>query len=325
MQELKTLFKPHVAKSHPLTTYSAGEVPLISNGLESNGFVKYVTPQPKDAVYNFTGICVSAFGEATVQKPPFISRGCAGSGLIVLEPLVEMNESILLSYAAYFNRAISWRFSYGRMASSKRLEKIMLPLPGELPIISIKSKTPVTNSISYKTTKIKLESYPLANLFAPVSGDYHKAEELPDGDIPLVSCGTDKNGIVRYCDIPKKYIYHNALTVAYNGQPLTTKYHPYQFGAKDDIAVLIPKKSLKGTTLLFIQMMLNKEQWRYSYGRKCFKAKLSKMQILLPLKNNQVDEQLIENIMTNTSYWGFISTLIHNTDVGTQIPLQLSI
>nr|WP_276978067.1 hypothetical protein [Ferrimicrobium acidiphilum] len=37
-----------------------------------------------------------------------------------------------------------------------------------------------------------------------------------------------------------------SVTVAYNGSwPLLTKYHPYKFGTKDDVGLLIPKNPLK--------------------------------------------------------------------------------
>src|SRR3972149_1646057 len=161
MLELKKIFKSHMAKSHPLTTYADGHIPLISNGLDTNGFVKYVEPQPGDAVFDFTGLCVSAFGEATVQHPPFMARGNAGSGLLVLEPLTAMSDDVLLWYAAYFNKAVRWRFSYGRMVSSKRLENIKVPSPDEVPKLLITPIIPVPKKPSKFVFKSNLVPYPL--------------------------------------------------------------------------------------------------------------------------------------------------------------------
>jgi hypothetical protein len=225
-----------------------------------------------------------------------------------------MNDNALLWYAAYFNRAVRWRFSYGRMASIGRLSRIKLPLPSQVEDLAITPLIPKSKEALTPVLNLKLTPYPLVKLFTLKSGDYHKAEDLLEGAIPLVSCGTGENGILRYCDVPKNRIYRNALTVAYNGQPLTTKYHPYQFAAKDDVAVLLPIKPLKGTTLLFIQMMLNSEQWRYSYGRKCYKAKLSRMQLLLPIKNSEIDEQGIAGLIGSTSYWDFLSPMIYDSN-----------
>ena len=61
------------------------------------------------------------------------------------------------------------------------------------------------------------------------------------------------------------------LTIAFNGSTLAAKYHPYAFAAKDDVAVCFPKSKLRVTTELFIQVMLGREQWRFSYYRKCYR------------------------------------------------------
>ena len=82
----------------------------------------------------------------------------------------------------------------------------------------------------------------IRDIFKVKSGDFHATKELDEGSTPLISCGDSDNGCVGYFDIPRNRIYKRAITVAYNGQPLTVKFHPYEFGAKDDVAVLIPHK-----------------------------------------------------------------------------------
>ena len=79
-------------------------------------------------------------------------------------------------------------------------------------------------------------SVALSELFDVRSGDFHAFTELDSGNIPLVSCGETNNGVIGRFDIPDDKIYGRCLTVAYNGSwPLLTKYHPYRFGAKDDV------------------------------------------------------------------------------------------
>ena len=81
----------------------------------------------------------------------------------------------------------------------------------------------------------------LEDLFEVKSGDYHSMNELDAGNTPLISCGDTSNGLIGYFEIPDEFIYERALTVAYNGSwPLMTKFHPYRFAAKDDVAVLLP-------------------------------------------------------------------------------------
>jgi len=135
---------------------------------------------------------------------------------------------------------------------------------------------------------------------------YHNASSIPKGNIPLVSCGDLNNGIIRCCDLPQSKRYNNVITVAYNGQPLTTKFHPYVFGAKDDVAVCIPKMNFRLSTILYLQYIFNREKWRYSYGRKCFRDKLSRYKIQIPVKNDDsIDEDIIEQIVMNIPYWNY--------------------
>lgn len=73
----------------------------------------------------------------------------------------------------------------------------------------------------------------------------------------------------------------------------TEKVHPYSFAAKDDVAVLLPLKPLSDATLLYVAALLNRMIWPYSYGRKCFRAKLQKVTIPIPMLDGEIDEQAI--------------------------------
>ena len=133
----------------------------------------------------------------------------------------------------------------------------------------------------------KIKRIPLSSLFTIHSGDFHATAELGDGDIPLISCGDTDNGLVGYFDIPPEKRHKNCITVAYNGSPLLSKFHPYEFGAKDDVAVLTPLSPMQPNTLFYIAAVLNNMTWRYNYGRKCFKAKLQSVQVLIPIDDDE--------------------------------------
>lgn len=97
------------------------------------------------------------------------------------------------------------------------------------------------------------------------------------------------------------------MTIALNGSPLLTKYHPYKFVAKDDVAICVPKNPLLLTTVLFIQSILNRERWRYSYYRKCYMGKLSRYRIYLPVTAvGGLDEAVIEAVVKGVPYWNYI-------------------
>lgn len=323
MTRIDRLFRVSVAKSVGFSKHQSGDVPFITNGFTNNGVKGYVTTKTSDKVFQNEAICVSAFCEVTVHQPPFVGRGNGGSGVIVLEPIRAMTHEELMNYAAYINANIGWRFSYGRMVSRDRI--VQIDVPNQLNYTSpfnLQDILPTANQPTTQQHNIRLQPILLTSLFTLNSGDYHNASALPDGDTPLVSCGNTNNGVMRFITVPATKIYENTLTIAYNGQPLTTKYHPYKFAAKDDVAVCVPINPLRKTTYLFLQFSIENEKWRFSYGRKCFNEKLSHMKILAPLlQNGQLDEDLIEEIVVETPYWNYID---ETTNAG-EITLTLDI
>lgn len=92
------------------------------------------------------------------------------------------------------------------------------------------------------------------------------------------------------------------------GAPLTTKLHPYSFAAKDDVAVAVPNTSMSPAAMIFIQAQLNAERWRFSYYRKCFRAKLGRMTVELPIdKDGDVDFAFMEAAVEAQPYWWFLA------------------
>ena len=125
--------------------------------------------------------------------------------------------------------------------------------------------------------------FTLGELFDLVPGAFHAKAELEAGRVPLVSCGWEGNGVIGYFDIPSEFTHERTVTVAFNGTPLTANFHPYRFGAKDDVAVLVPKQSMPEAVLLHVAALLNASRWRYSYGRKCYREKLARVSVDLPV------------------------------------------
>lgn len=153
--------------------------------------------------------------------------------------------------------------------------------------------------------KTRFKTFKISDIFRVQSGDFHSVSDMDPGVTPLISCGDLNNGVVGYFDIPVDKTYSRALTVAYNGSwPLTTKFHSYEFGSKDDVAVLVPLHPLKDSVLLYIAALLNREIWRYSYGRKCFKEKLASVEIRLPVNPSDsggIDSALPDELFATAS------------------------
>jgi type I restriction enzyme M protein len=154
--------------------------------------------------------------------------------------------------------------------------------------------------------------FPLEELFSLTAGDYHSMANVPAGPTPIATCADGGNGIMGFYEIEPPHIYRDALTIAFNGKPLTTKLHPYQFAAKDDVAVAIPRADVDAKlsieALIFIQAALNSERWRFSYYRKCFFKKLGRTTIELPVRaDGAPDVDFMERAVRAQPYWWFLA------------------
>lgn len=169
------------------------------------------------------------------------------------------------------------------------------------------AETPPAPKKAKARGEVKWKDFRLTDLFGVKSGSTHAKKELDPGNVPLISCGDVDQGLVGFYDIEKKKRHKEAVTVAYNGAPLTAKYHPYPFGAKDDVAVLTPLSPMSPAVMQFIAVIISSMRWRYHYGRKCFRGKLMELEIPLPVTpGGEPDTALMEAIVKEAPYWQHI-------------------
>jgi len=141
------------------------------------------------------------------------------------------------------------------------------------------------------------------------TGDYHVSGELDPGTIPLVSCSAENNGFEGKFDVARDNLVKNAITIASDGQPLTSYYHYYSFVAKDNVIIGIPERDYRFTTMLFFTTQINSLRWRFSYGRKCYLNKIHKIRIFLPVRDGAIDEKYIEYLFKSSQSWRILQTL----------------
>lgn len=116
------------------------------------------------------------------------------------------------------------------------------------------------------------------------SGDL-KIDDCEHGQIPLVSSGATNNGIVGYIDEKgdgKAQIFNaNSITVDMfcNAFYQSEKFYAVSHGR---VNILIPKFKCNLQIGLFICAIIQKEQFKYSYGRAVYSAELARMLIKLP-------------------------------------------
>ncbi|PIN78121.1 hypothetical protein COV15_00475 [Candidatus Woesearchaeota archaeon CG10_big_fil_rev_8_21_14_0_10_34_12] len=286
-----------------------GKTLLISSQAEDNGCYGFFSVKTKFQPPFISVPSTGSIGEAFVQ----LYNCCVDDNCLTLIPKQKYPMEFLF-YISSIIRHNKWRFMYGRQLTPERIGRVEVLNPSEFKtklnflkmVAELKPKKQQIEDIDYKHKK---EEFEIKDLFSVNSGEYHSINKLRKGEIPLISCSDVNNGIAGFYDIPEENTHKDCITIAYDGKPLTTKYHNYKFSAYDNVGVLTPLKEMKKTTLLFITLLLNIERWRYGYGRKCYKQKLERLKIKLPINNKkEVDEDFIAEIMDNRDIFNYFKS-----------------
>lgn len=248
---------------------------------------------------------VSAPGASEVNTPML----CKTAPIDFDDPLLELVPEAYLDSVTPTASQVSARLDLQIREVISGLVTIDLRYETGVPTIletSRKGGRPAQNNAPGKPKKFK--DFSLDSIFSLTAGDYHSLADERLGPLPVASCADADNGIIGGYLIPPRDVYQNALTIAYNGSPLTTKLHPYRFAAKDDVAVAIPFDDHPVEALIFIVAALNAERWRFSYYRKCFQAKLGRLLIKLPVDDNgEMDIDWMVSAVRAQPYWWFLA------------------
>lgn len=169
--------------------------------------------------------------------------------------------------------------------------------------LTTKNKADNVSSFDVKNWK----DFKLSDLFK-ISGSkttpLEQLEEYGVGKYPYVTTQAVNNGIENFYNYYTEY--GNCITV----DSAVLGYCAYQetnFSASDHVEILRPRSNFNKYIGLFIVTILNKEQYRYSYGRKCSQTKLKNTIIKLPAIQNQdglhiPDWEYMENYIKSLPY-----------------------
>lgn len=123
---------------------------------------------------------------------------------------------------------------------------------------------------------------------------YHSKSFLDGkaGKIPLISSGKNDHGFYGVFDIEP--VYKNVISVANTGSVGWAFYHNYNCCIDDNCLVLIPKIKISDQQMIYISMLINKDKYRYMYGRQVTPARIEN--IKLPNIPNFVNKKEIPKV-----------------------------
>jgi len=295
------------------------KIPFVSASEYNNGITDYVN-KSDTKIFLKNAITVvndgNSMAKAFYQERDFT---CSHS-VNILRIKKEFKKDITENIAMFLNTVIYRerdRFSYGRKWRIERMIKtpIKLPVKNGQPdwqlmenyIKKIKSNFKDFSPLPLIKQKmdighVKWKNFNLSDLFqikGTKTTSLLELKEYGKGEYPYVTTQATNNGIegfYNYYTEDGKVITFDSAVIGY------CAYQPLPFSASDHVEKLILKFKINKYIALFLVTVLNQEQYRYNYGRKCCQTRMRKIKIKLPAKNNKPDFDFMEKYIKSLPY-----------------------
>jgi len=179
--------------------------------------------------------------------------------------------------------------------------------------INLKNKSKLNNKFQIKDflndKKLNWKKYYLEesekSIFDIQKGERLVTTDRLEGNTPLVTASSKKNGIVEFIDLEtfkeSKKLNNNALTI---DMFFNVFHHEYDYFSDDNVhTIKLKNKELNTKIAIFIKTLLDLNQKKYSFGRQLRLKRLEKEYIRLPTKKNgKVNWEIIENFIDSLPY-----------------------
>lgn len=323
---LKDLFRIDTGKDLIYSELTSGEYPVIGHKAENNGITATTVFLNTHKLYDHTKtISLADRGNfyATVQSHDFY----VGTRVKALVAKFYAKLEHLLFLCVLINKE-QYRFSYGRNCCD-RIDafKIKLPVtPDGTPdwkymedfvkdqiIPQLPKKAQKVWLQKYDTTPQKQENMKLntqdwkwfnyIDLFRISGSKTTPIDELENygkGKFPYVTTQAVNNGVESFYN----YSTEKGGVLTVDSAVLGfCSYQEYDFSASDHVEVLTPLFKMNRYIAIFLVTLINKEQYRYSYGRKCSQIKLRNSKIKLPVTpSGEPDWQFMEDYIKSLPF-----------------------
>lgn len=281
-------------------------IPFVSRTSANNGIVGYVKelddidPNPAHTI----SVACSGSVLSTFYQP---HEYYSGRDVYILKPKNNLSAVEMLYYCTAIEKN-KYRYNYGR-AANKTLKDIRVPSIDEintkidsLDVEHYFPKTPLLEKrISLDTSKWGW--FRFDEIFTIEKGKRLTKEDMIDGNTIFIGSTELNNGITTYMGNDESLHSPNTITVSYNGSIAEAFYQTSEYWASDDINVLYPKFSLNKYVAMFLITIINREKYRFNYGRKWHKEKMTQSKLKLPINTSgKTDWQFMEDYIKSLPY-----------------------
>ena len=272
----------------------------INNGVSA--YVKRMVEVPPNPAHTISIAVSGSVLSSFYQDKEYYS----GRDLYYLLPNKKMCKEEMIFYALCI-KANKYKYNYGR-AANKTLKDILLPaeMPNEFRKITFdKISVPSDKGIIKKQFDLNIKSWKsfqlskMVDITGSITTPLLELKEYGKGKYPYVTTQATNNGVEGFYNFYTEE--GNVLTVdsAVLGY---CSFQPLPFSASDHCEKLIPKFSMNKYIALFLVTIMNLEQYRYNYGRKCSQTRMKIISVKLPARNGEPDWELMENYIKSLPY-----------------------
>ncbi|MGV2871421.1 restriction endonuclease subunit S [Colwellia sp. E150_009] len=233
------------------------------------------------------------------------------SDVSVLIPKYDLTIEEKLFYAQCIT-ANRYLFSYGRKPKGNKLKTLKIPHINNFPdwvndvCLSTFTDVPVKKSSKNPLNYINdWKEFALEELFDFKKGKRLTKANMLEGNTPFIGSTDSNNGVTN--TVGQDAIHDgNVISVNYNGSVGEAFYQPVDFWASDDVNVLYPKEDcfsrFNSYIALFIIPIIRLNKFKFSYGRKWHMDRMKESQIVLPVKDGQLDLKVMEDFVKSLPY-----------------------
>lgn len=292
-----------------------GSLNYIGAISSNNGTRQKINSKPTHLGNCITVNYNGSVGEAFYQKDSFWASDDVN--ILTLKGRI-LNMEIGL-FLCTIIKANKFKFGYGRKWTLEKMKNtnILLPIDekGDLnwlfmeeyisniiQKLELEEKTQTLNRNKTVDTLKEKEwrEFLLTDWFNFERGSRLKKEDRVLGKTPLVTAGEGNLGVKELIGNTGQKIYSNCITIDMFCNSYT---HNNEFCCDDNIIVLEAKESMSKYTMLFINRIIEKDKYRYQYGRQYRQKNLKTHVVNLPIAlNKQPDWEYMDGFIKSLPY-----------------------
>ena len=304
-----------------------GKFPLVSSGETNNGYIGYISDSNDSNANFFSKNCLTVDMFCNAFYQPFDFYAVSHGRVNVLVPKIKFNKNIGLFICSIINKE-KFKYSYGRAVYSYVIKKMLIKLPvlhnntpdwqymnDYIEAITNKKRSNGQTLAEYIKTANKHQEQPLntdtwkmfklSDLFEIKTGADLIYREQEAGEICVIGHNAENHGVtckIKLLSNREKYNHSKTISLGDRGNFIAYT-QPCDFYIGTRVKALISRNDKVNIySLMFISTVINKEQYKFSYGRNAT-DKTPDIEIKLPqTPEGNPDYEYMENYIKTLPY-----------------------